>query len=75
MCEAALQLQAGIDPNIDVDKKGKAKSEGWKSSQKMMNSPGAFLTNLKAVAERIDNYTMPKENIEACRKVSLQTHD
>merc|ERR1711939_616830 len=53
VCEAAMHLQAGIDPNIEVDKKGAVKDKTWKGAVKMMNNPEQFLKNLKAYKNEI----------------------
>jgi len=68
-CEAAMQLMAGIDPTIDVDRKGKIKDKSWKSSQKMMNDPGKFLDRLKALREVIDASQVPPHNVEEARRI------
>ncbi len=43
VCEACMHLQAGINQDIEIDKKGKIKDGSWKAAQKMMNNPEKFL--------------------------------
>jgi len=69
VCEAAMHLQAGIDPNIEIDKKGAVKDNSWKGSQKMMNNPEKFLTNLKEYKAVIDDGRVPPQNVERARKI------
>jgi dynein heavy chain, axonemal len=38
-----MHLRAGIDPNIDLDKKGRVKDTSWKQAQRMMGNPEKFL--------------------------------
>mmetsp|Transcript_146756 Transcript_146756/g.471049 ORF Transcript_146756/g.471049 Transcript_146756/m.471049 type:complete len:4209 (+) Transcript_146756:103-12729(+) len=71
VCEAAMHLQAGIDPNIEVDKKGAAKDPSWKGSVKMMNNPEKFLENLKAFKNQINEGNVPQVNIERARKIQI----
>jgi len=69
VCEAAVHLQAGIDPVIDVDKKGRVKDRGWKTAVKMMNDPTRFLMNLKGFKGQIDEGNVPAHNVEEARKL------
>eukprot|EP00928_Gymnodinium_smaydae_P090374 TRINITY_DN7418_c1_g1_i1.p1 TRINITY_DN7418_c1_g1~~TRINITY_DN7418_c1_g1_i1.p1 ORF type:complete len:1913 (-),score=434.08 TRINITY_DN7418_c1_g1_i1:413-5788(-) len=69
VCEAALHLQAGIDPNIDVDKRGKVKDRTWKGCLKMMSDPGKFLLNLKSYQQEIDNQNVPPQNVDEARRL------
>ncbi len=54
VCETAMHLQASINPDIEIDKKGKIKDGSWKSAQKMMNNPEKFLEGLKSFKGEID---------------------
>eukprot|EP00931_Biecheleriopsis_adriatica_P101533 TRINITY_DN7664_c0_g1_i1.p1 TRINITY_DN7664_c0_g1~~TRINITY_DN7664_c0_g1_i1.p1 ORF type:complete len:4295 (+),score=1011.97 TRINITY_DN7664_c0_g1_i1:399-12887(+) len=69
VCETALHLQCGIDPSIEVDKKGRAKDKSWKSVQKMMTDPTKFLANLKGFKIHIDAGRVPNQNVEEARKL------
>ncbi|CAJ1331853.1 unnamed protein product [Effrenium voratum] len=69
VCETALHLQAGLDPLIEVDKRGKVKDRTWKSVQKMMTDPNKFLANLKAYKGAIDDGRVPAQNVEEARKL------
>eukprot|EP00928_Gymnodinium_smaydae_P048229 TRINITY_DN3222_c2_g1_i2.p1 TRINITY_DN3222_c2_g1~~TRINITY_DN3222_c2_g1_i2.p1 ORF type:complete len:2601 (+),score=892.36 TRINITY_DN3222_c2_g1_i2:138-7940(+) len=75
VCEAAMHLQAGIDPNIEVDKKGGVKDGSWKGAQKMMANPEKFLLNLKAFKGEIDDGKVPPINVEKARKIQIQMGD
>jgi len=70
VCETVLHLMATIDPNIEVDKKGKIKDPSWKGALKMMSNPEKFLENLKAFKGVIDQGTLPKQNIENARPLT-----
>lgn len=48
VCAIVAHLQAGINPDVEVDKKGKVKDDSWKQAQKMMNNPEKFLEGLKS---------------------------
>ena len=72
VCETCLYLLAGIDPNIECDKKGKVKETGWKGSQKMMSNPEKFLENLKGFKGLIDTGKVARSNIEAARPLTLE---
>merc|ERR1719428_715386 len=67
--EVVMHLFAGIDPNIDVDKKGKVKDPSWKGAQKMINNPEKFLINLKMYKMVIDDSKVPQQNVDAAKKV------
>jgi len=68
VCECAMHLQAGINPDIEVDKKGKIKDGSWKGAQKMMNNPERFLEALKAFKPAIDDSLVPQQNIDLAKK-------
>lgn len=70
LCFAAMHLQAGIDPNIDVDKKG-PKDLSWKGATKMMNQPEKFLQNLKNFKDEIDESRVPLQNVDKARKIQI----
>lgn len=69
VCIAAMHLQAGIDPNIDVDKKNNLKDGSWKGVQKMMANPEKFLVNLKEFKHVIDEGKIPLQNVDKARKI------
>jgi len=69
VCEAAMHLQAGIDPAIEVDKKGFVKDGSWKGSQKMMQNPEKFLVGLKEFKIHIDDSRVPQQNVEKARRI------
>jgi len=69
VCECAMHLQATLDPNIEVDKKGAVKDNSWKGSVKMMNNPEKFLVNLKEYKLFIDQGQVPPQNVEKARKI------
>jgi len=75
VCEAAMHLQAGIDENIEVDKKGAIKDGSWKGAQKMMSNPEKFLINLKSFKGQIDDGNVPQINVEKARKIQLEMGD
>lgn len=75
VCGAVMQLQAGVDPNIDVDEHGAPKDVSWKSSQKMFSNPAKFLSNLKSFKACIDSGMVPQDNIERARITQLQMGD
>jgi dynein heavy chain len=50
-----LHLMATINPDVQVDKKGRMNSENpWKNSLKLMQKPEAFLENLNAFKLEVD---------------------
>jgi dynein heavy chain len=61
---------AGVDTNIDIDKKGKIKDGSWKGSLKMMSNPEKFLENLKSFKGEIDSGNVPKQNLENARPLT-----
>eukprot|EP00397_Hematodinium_sp_SG-2012_P000164 GEMP01000164.1.p1 GENE.GEMP01000164.1~~GEMP01000164.1.p1 ORF type:complete len:2602 (+),score=544.41 GEMP01000164.1:57-7808(+) len=67
--EAVMHLQAGVDPLVEVDKKGKLKDGSWKAAQKVMGNPEKFLENLKSFKNEIDESNVPVMNVEAARKI------
>ncbi|CAE8741814.1 unnamed protein product [Polarella glacialis] len=69
VCETALHLQAGLDPAIEIDKRGKAKDRSWKGIQKMLNDPSKFLANLKGFKDQIDSGNVPAQNVEEARRL------
>jgi len=72
--EAVMHLSAGIDPLVDVDKKGKAvfnKDGSWKNSQKVMGNPEKFLENLKSFTAEINDGNVPLQNVESARKIQI----
>jgi dynein heavy chain len=70
-----MQLQATIDHNIEVDKKGVPKDGSWKGSVKMMNNPEKFLVNLKSFKGEIDEGNVPPGNVERARKIQNSMGD
>ena len=65
---AVLNLYAGIDPIITVDKKGKLKEEKpWNTALKMMNKPAAFLAQLNEFKGYVDTDKVPAQNFDAIR--------
>eukprot|EP00927_Polykrikos_kofoidii_P017168 TRINITY_DN17790_c1_g3_i1.p1 TRINITY_DN17790_c1_g3~~TRINITY_DN17790_c1_g3_i1.p1 ORF type:complete len:1649 (+),score=334.05 TRINITY_DN17790_c1_g3_i1:463-4947(+) len=69
VCEAAMHLQAGIDPTIDVDRKGRVKDRTWKGSLKMMADPTKFLFSLRNFQAEIDAMRVPPQNVEEARRL------
>jgi len=69
VCEAAMHLQAGIDPSIDVDKRGRVRDRTWKGSIKMMMDPNKFLFNLKGFKQEIDAMRVPAQNVDEARRL------
>merc|ERR1719421_1244159 len=67
LVECVIHMYAGIDPNVDVDKKGRAKDISWKGAQKIMAAPDKFLENLKCFKDEVDASNVPAANIEAAR--------
>merc|ERR1719399_627739 len=67
LVECVIHMYAGIDPNVEVDKKGRAKDVTWKGAQKIMAAPDKFLENLKCFKDEIDGSNVPAANIEAAR--------
>ncbi|KAF4733564.1 hypothetical protein FOZ62_017846 [Perkinsus olseni] len=70
VCEACMHLMAGIDPSIEVDKKGKVKDTSWKGATKMMGNPEKFLESLKAFKGEIDDGNVPGQNISCARPLT-----
>merc|ERR1719183_1623907 len=62
-------MYAGIDPNVEVDKKGRAKDISWKGAQKIMAAPDKFLTNLKEYKAAIDDMKVTQQNVDLSRAV------
>merc|ERR1719174_2997484 len=77
LLECVMHLFAGIDPLIEIDKKGRVKDTGWKTAQKIMGNPAAFLTNLKEYKGEIDDMKVTQQNVDLSRavKVSLGEDD
>merc|ERR1719305_678869 len=69
LLESVMHLFAGIDPLIEVDKKGRVKDTGWKTAQKIMGNPAAFLTNLKEYKGAIDDMKVTQQNVDLSRAV------
>jgi len=63
-----LNLMAGIDPNVPVDKKGRLNVENpWKASLKLMSNPQAFLDSLNGFKAFVDGEKVPVQNFKAIR--------
>lgn len=69
VCEACMHLQAGIDPNIELDKRGRVKDRTWRGMLKMLNDPTKFLQNLKDFKGEIDALRVPSQNAEEARRL------
>merc|ERR1719353_945967 len=69
LLESVMHLFAGIDPLIEIDKKGRVKDTGWKTAQKIMGNPAAFLTNLKEYKGEIDDMKVTQQNVDLSRAV------
>lgn len=62
----ALNLLAGIDPNVPVDKNGKLKTENtWKVALALMASPQGFLDQLNSLKGHIDSDNIKASNFKA----------
>lgn len=72
VCEAVMHLQAGIDPNVEVDDEGVIKDGSWKAAQKMMNNAQKFIWNLKAFRACIHRGMVPRANVERARRIQQQ---
>jgi dynein heavy chain len=70
VCECCMYFLSGIDPNIEVDKKGIPKDPSWKGSQKMMSNPERFLESLKSYKGLIDKGQVVRQNIEKARPLT-----
>jgi len=76
VCEAAMHLQAGIDPNLPIDKKGNIADPSWKTSTtKMMAAPEKFLQNLKEFKNEINAGNVKSQNVEKARKIKDELGD
>merc|ERR1719183_3330474 len=64
LLECVMHLFAGIDPLIEIDKKGRVKDTGWKTAQKIMGNPAAFLANLKEYKGAIDDMKVTQQNVD-----------
>jgi dynein heavy chain len=63
-----LNLLAGIDPLVQVDKKGRLNAEApWKNALKLMANPAGFLANLNEFKNHVDADKVPKQNFAAIR--------
>merc|ERR1719160_310290 len=69
LLESVMHLFAGIDPLIEIDKKGRVKDTGWKTAQKIMGNPAGFLTNLKNYKTEIDEMRVTQQNVDLSRAV------
>jgi dynein heavy chain len=72
LLECVMHLFAGLDHGaltIEIDKKGKVKDTGWKTAQKIMGNPGAFLTNLKEYKAAIDDMQITQAQVDLSRAV------
>jgi dynein heavy chain len=66
-----LNLLAGFDKNIPVDKNGKLKTDNtWKTALSCMGNPQQFLDTLNTLKARIDNDEIKDSNFRA-NKVTL----
>jgi hypothetical protein len=55
-----LNLMAGLDPVVPVDKNGKLKTENvWKSALALQANPQALLDKLEGFKEKIDLEQVP----------------
>jgi len=65
-----LNLMAGIDATVPVDKNGKLKTENpWKSSLLMMANPQYLLASLEAFKEKVDQELVKDGNFKAIRTI------
>jgi dynein heavy chain, axonemal len=63
-----LHLLAGIDPNVQVDKKGKLNAENpWKNALKLMANPQKFLDVLNEFKQVIDEDRVKAQNFAAIK--------
>lgn len=63
-----LNLLAGVDPLVPVDKKKKLKTDNpWKSSLNLMANPGALIQTLSSYKEKIDSQQVHNQNFKAIR--------
>lgn len=63
-----LHLLATIDPNVQVDKKGRMNAEQpWKNSLKLMQNPTNFMEGLNDFKRLVDEDKVPRRNFDAIR--------
>jgi len=64
-----LNLLAGIDPNVPVDKNKKLKTDNtWKAALGCMGNPQGLLDNLNGLKPLIDEEKIPAHNFKANKK-------
>jgi dynein heavy chain len=69
LLESVMHLFCGIDPAVEVDKKGRLKDNSWKAAGKIMANPGVFLQNLKSYKGEIDDMKVTQQSVDGARGV------
>eukprot|EP00931_Biecheleriopsis_adriatica_P100792 TRINITY_DN76034_c0_g1_i1.p1 TRINITY_DN76034_c0_g1~~TRINITY_DN76034_c0_g1_i1.p1 ORF type:complete len:743 (+),score=100.50 TRINITY_DN76034_c0_g1_i1:47-2275(+) len=67
--EAVMHLLAGVDPNIELDRKGRVRDTSWMGAMRMLGNPERFLQNLKGFKHAIDDCNVPEQNMQRARKL------
>ena len=62
-----ISLMQGLDPTIEVDKRGIAKDRSWKQALKLMAQPQQLIDRLEGFKETIDKGLVPGPNFNPSR--------
>jgi len=73
--EVCMHLQAGINSDIAVDKRGRVKDTGPSGAKQMMWSPENFVHHLKKFKSDIDEGNVPQQNVDRAKKIITSVAD
>jgi len=69
---AVIELQAGINPRIELDEACTVKDCSWKAVQKMLGDPKEFIHDLKVIEGMVEAGMVPQGNIEMVWKIQRE---
>lgn len=72
VCLAVMHLQAGVNPNIELDERGRVKHLTWNGAQKMMRNMKIFRACLKEFKDSVETGKLHIQNVIAARAIKDQ---
>jgi len=75
LLSAVMELQAGINPRIELDESGGVKDLSWKAAQKLMRDVGQFAQDLEGFEDAVKAGKVPRANFENAFKLQQQHGD
>eukprot|EP00928_Gymnodinium_smaydae_P082991 TRINITY_DN66262_c0_g1_i1.p1 TRINITY_DN66262_c0_g1~~TRINITY_DN66262_c0_g1_i1.p1 ORF type:complete len:191 (-),score=30.76 TRINITY_DN66262_c0_g1_i1:80-652(-) len=67
---ACMHLQAGINPDLEVDGRGRLKDSSWRAALRILNFPEKFVCSLRSFKDEINQGNVPQQNVDAAKQIA-----